>query len=219
MVGSNQSNPLRVIVLAAVKNDLALIAVAAGPFREFTPHLRAGTAVTGQPADRPGHGQVRQQLLLAGRPAALSLLAAAFVPASRSRTDREFSRIAIRRRSDDGRGANSGALGRFGWLPGSVWRSGECPSGSGLGMLGWWLSQSRAGTVDWTPGRRWRAAPGHPRSATSSWFPSPNYPDPSVPGVRVDVARELRARLDGLTLRDARTAGPPTAVAAPARQR
>ncbi len=42
MVGSNQSNPLRVIVVAAVKNDLALIAVAAGPFREFTPTFGPG---------------------------------------------------------------------------------------------------------------------------------------------------------------------------------
>jgi hypothetical protein len=42
MVGSNQSNLLRVIVVAAVKNDLALIAVAAGPFREFTPEFGPG---------------------------------------------------------------------------------------------------------------------------------------------------------------------------------
>ena len=42
LVGSNQSNPLRIIAIAAVKNDLALIAVAAGPFREFTPSFGPG---------------------------------------------------------------------------------------------------------------------------------------------------------------------------------
>ena len=65
---ANRTDQLRVIVIAAVKNDLALIAAADGPFREFTPSS-ARAALAGQPADRSGHGQIRQQLQLAGRPA------------------------------------------------------------------------------------------------------------------------------------------------------
>jgi hypothetical protein len=42
MASANQSNPLRIIVVVAVKNDLALIAAAAGPFREFTPEFGPG---------------------------------------------------------------------------------------------------------------------------------------------------------------------------------
>lgn len=42
MVATYQSTLLRVIVIAAVKNDLALIAVAAGPFRQFTPSFGPG---------------------------------------------------------------------------------------------------------------------------------------------------------------------------------
>lgn len=36
------ADPLRVIVIAAVKNDLALIAAAEGPFRQFTPEFGPG---------------------------------------------------------------------------------------------------------------------------------------------------------------------------------
>ena len=39
---ANVADTLRVIAIAAVKNDLALIAVAAGPFREFTPGFGPG---------------------------------------------------------------------------------------------------------------------------------------------------------------------------------
>ena len=39
---ANRTNQLRVIVIAAVKNDLALIAAADGPFREFTPEFGPG---------------------------------------------------------------------------------------------------------------------------------------------------------------------------------
>jgi hypothetical protein len=42
MAGSNQSNPLRVIVVVAVKNDFALTAMAAGPYRQFTPTFGPG---------------------------------------------------------------------------------------------------------------------------------------------------------------------------------
>ena len=42
MVASYQSTLLRVIIVVAVKNDLALIALAAGPFHEFTPSFRPG---------------------------------------------------------------------------------------------------------------------------------------------------------------------------------
>ena len=63
---------MRVVVMVAVKNDLALVAGAVGPVPRIRPRLRVGQAVGGQPADRPGHGQVRQQLQLARRPAALT---------------------------------------------------------------------------------------------------------------------------------------------------
>ena len=36
------ADPLRVIVIVAVKNDLALVAAAEGPFREFTPSFGPG---------------------------------------------------------------------------------------------------------------------------------------------------------------------------------
>lgn len=39
---ANRSDPLRVIVIAAVKNDLALVAVAEGPFRQFRPGFGPG---------------------------------------------------------------------------------------------------------------------------------------------------------------------------------
>lgn len=42
LAASHQSDLLRVIVIVAVKNDLALIAAAAGPFREFTPVFGPG---------------------------------------------------------------------------------------------------------------------------------------------------------------------------------
>jgi len=42
LAASSQSDPLRVIVIVAVKNDLALVAAAEGPFREFTPAFGPG---------------------------------------------------------------------------------------------------------------------------------------------------------------------------------
>ena len=39
---SNSSEPLRVIIIVAVKNDLALVAAAQGPFRQFTPSFGPG---------------------------------------------------------------------------------------------------------------------------------------------------------------------------------
>ncbi len=39
---ANREDALRVIVIAAVKNDLALVAAAQGPFREFTPGFGPG---------------------------------------------------------------------------------------------------------------------------------------------------------------------------------
>ncbi len=39
---SNVEDAIRVIVVAAIKNDLALIALAAGPYREFTPAFGPG---------------------------------------------------------------------------------------------------------------------------------------------------------------------------------
>ena len=41
-VPANRSDPLRIIVIAAVKNDLALVAVAEGPFRQFKPGVGPG---------------------------------------------------------------------------------------------------------------------------------------------------------------------------------
>ena len=38
----NRSDPLRVMVIAAVKNDLALVAVAEGPYRQFRPGFGPG---------------------------------------------------------------------------------------------------------------------------------------------------------------------------------
>lgn len=42
LAASNQSDLLRVIVIVAVKNDLALVAAAVGPFRQFTPSVGPG---------------------------------------------------------------------------------------------------------------------------------------------------------------------------------
>lgn len=42
LAASNKADLLRVIIVVAVKNDLALIAVAEGPFREFTPTFGPG---------------------------------------------------------------------------------------------------------------------------------------------------------------------------------
>ncbi len=42
LAASGQADLLRVIVVVAVKNDFALIAVAGGPFREFTPSFGPG---------------------------------------------------------------------------------------------------------------------------------------------------------------------------------
>lgn len=41
-VPEKRSDPLRIIVIAAVKNDLALVAAAQGPFREFRPGFGPG---------------------------------------------------------------------------------------------------------------------------------------------------------------------------------
>ncbi len=41
-IAEKRSGPLRVIVIAAVKNDLALVAAADGPFREFGPSIGPG---------------------------------------------------------------------------------------------------------------------------------------------------------------------------------
>lgn len=41
-IPAKRSNPLRIIVIAAVKNDLALVATAEGPFREFRPGFGPG---------------------------------------------------------------------------------------------------------------------------------------------------------------------------------
>ena len=42
MTGAGETERTRVIVIVAIKNDLALIAAAAGPFREFTPSFGPG---------------------------------------------------------------------------------------------------------------------------------------------------------------------------------
>lgn len=42
LAASGQSDLLRVIVIVAVKNDLALVALASGPFRQFTPSFGPG---------------------------------------------------------------------------------------------------------------------------------------------------------------------------------
>lgn len=41
-VAEKRTDPVRVIVIAAIKNDLALVAVAAGPFRQFGPSTGPG---------------------------------------------------------------------------------------------------------------------------------------------------------------------------------
>ena len=43
-----------------------------GPIPAVHPRVRPRTAVPGEPTDRPGHGQIRRQLQLAGRPAEVS---------------------------------------------------------------------------------------------------------------------------------------------------
>ena len=64
--GANSSYMrMRVLVMVAVKNDLALVAAAVGPYHAVRPRLRVRQAVGGQHPDRFGHGQVRQQLQLA----------------------------------------------------------------------------------------------------------------------------------------------------------
>jgi hypothetical protein len=42
LAASNRSDLMRVIVIVAVKNDLALVAAAVGPFRQFTPTVGPG---------------------------------------------------------------------------------------------------------------------------------------------------------------------------------
>ena len=42
MTGGSETERIRVIIIVAIKNDLALIAVAAGPFRRFTPSFGPG---------------------------------------------------------------------------------------------------------------------------------------------------------------------------------
>ena len=71
--GANSSYlRMRVIVMVAVKNDLALVAAAVGPFRAVRPGFRNRQAVRRQPSNRFGHGQIREQLQLARRPATVS---------------------------------------------------------------------------------------------------------------------------------------------------
>ena len=41
-LGAANTNRTRIIIIVAIKNDLALIAAAAGPFREFTPNFGPG---------------------------------------------------------------------------------------------------------------------------------------------------------------------------------
>ena len=64
---------MRVIVMVAVKNDLALVAGCGRSLSRVRPGLRVGQAVGSQPAARAGYGQVRQQLQLARRPAAVTV--------------------------------------------------------------------------------------------------------------------------------------------------
>jgi hypothetical protein len=42
LAAANQTDPLRVITIAAVKNDLALVAAAVGPYRQFSPTFGPG---------------------------------------------------------------------------------------------------------------------------------------------------------------------------------
>ena len=71
--GANSSYlRMRVIVMVAVKNDLALVAAAVGPFRQFGPDSGIGKPSGRQPPNRFGHGQIREQLQLARRPATVS---------------------------------------------------------------------------------------------------------------------------------------------------
>ena len=41
-LGAATTNRTRIIVIVAIKNDLALVAAASGPFREFTPSFGPG---------------------------------------------------------------------------------------------------------------------------------------------------------------------------------
>ena len=67
--GANSSYMrMRVLVMVAVKNDLALVAAAVGPYHRSV-RTSARQAVGREPPNRLGHGQVRQQLFLARRPA------------------------------------------------------------------------------------------------------------------------------------------------------
>ncbi|WP_293310093.1 hypothetical protein [Mycolicibacterium sp.] len=42
MSGGGETERVRIIIIVAIKNDLALVAAAAGPFREFTPNFGPG---------------------------------------------------------------------------------------------------------------------------------------------------------------------------------
>ena len=53
---------MRVLVMVAVKNDLALVAAAVGPFHAFGPDFGSGKPSGANTPDRFGHGQIRQQL-------------------------------------------------------------------------------------------------------------------------------------------------------------
>ena len=67
--GANSSYmKMRVMVMVAVKNDLALVAAAVGPFRPFGPDFGSGKLVRSKSPNRFGHGQIRQQLFLRGDP-------------------------------------------------------------------------------------------------------------------------------------------------------
>ncbi len=69
--GANSSYmKMRVMVMVAVKNDLALGRGGGRPVPSVRPGVRQRQAVRSKSPNRFGHGQIRQQLLLARRPAA-----------------------------------------------------------------------------------------------------------------------------------------------------
>ncbi len=70
---------LRIILIVAVKNDLAWWPVRwGGRSTSSGPTTGRGAAVTGEPRHRQGHGQVRQQLHVARRPASIVVVALGF---------------------------------------------------------------------------------------------------------------------------------------------
>ena len=65
---------LRLLVMVAVKNDYALVAAAIGPYHEFSPDFGSGHPSGVNLQLGAGHGQVREQLHLARRFAAVAPL-------------------------------------------------------------------------------------------------------------------------------------------------